>query len=273
MQATTYGSNFSGDTDRGPSKAVWKDLNVLELIADPSKGCYFFDDFMSIPITPATTEGNFGQYAQFSDTGGTVTDGATLGGAISIGSDGDNEGCSIRTLVAPYQLVSTGKDFWFEARVKSSTIADTKHNIFIGLMENTALTATVPITAAGAIADKNLVGFFRPETARTVAGTGGAIMNTCYKADSVTAVNVQTDAITLVADTYIKLGMKFQAKTGLLTFFSNGVACSTTKAVPVSGGTDFPSDTKMGLVFAVLNATASTPGTSTIDWWRVAQLF
>lgn len=264
-------------TDRGPTPAIWGDCPIAQIIDDPGAGLLFFDDFLSIPVTPPTTEGNFGQYAVFSSTGGTITDAGTLGGAISIGSDGDNEGVGIRTLIAPVNIAQNAGALWFEARLKTSTITDAKHNFLIGLMENTALSATVPITAAGAIADVNFVGFQRPESAKAGAGTGGATVNISYKANGVTKVDVATDVTTLVADTYVKLGMKFIPRgdkwgNNVLLFYVNGTYVGR-KAIPSSAGTDFPNDVNLGLVFAVLNATASTPGTTTLDWWRLAQLF
>lgn len=267
----------SGDTRRGPSPIIWARENWLDLLDDPSRGIAFWDDFASFPKTPPTTEGNWGQYAAFSDTGGTMTNGDTatsLGGSVAIGSDGDNEGASFRTLATPFRIDRNQQQFCFECRIKTSTIADTKHNILIGLMEDAALTAISPITAAGAIADVNLVGFRRTE-----AASGGAIMNTVYKANGITAVTLQSVAGGFVADTYTKLGMKYYPrghKSGnnfWLAFFQDGVELATGYQIVTGQGTDFPNDVPMGLFFAVLNATASTPGTSTIDWWRASQQF
>lgn len=263
---------FAGaDTSRKPSDTVWKQCPWDAIFNGKLDGTIFYDDFASYPITPPTTEGNWGQYPAFTDTGGTMAPPSTIGigGELAIGSDGDNEGASLRTF--PWLRISrTYGQFWFEARVKTSTIADTKHGIFLGLLENTALTATVPIAAAGTLADKNLVGFHRLEG-------DGDYFDTVYKADGVTQVTVQADAALLVADTYTKLGMHYTPsgdKDGqwVLSFYQDGTRLTTSKVIPSAAGTDFPNDISLGLVFAVLNATASSPGTSTIDWWRAAAL-
>ena len=266
---------LTGDTTRGPSRSIWGDIEVLDAYDDPGRGCYIWDDFMSIPITPPTTEGNWGNYAAFTSTGGTMADGSTLGGAVAIGSDGDDEGASFRTVVAPFKIARGQQPFAFEARIKTSTIGDTKHNILLGLIENAAFSATVPITAAGAIADKNMVGFRRTE-----AANGGATIDAVYKADGVTAVTQVSGLTTLVADTYVKLGMRYfpqdRGGTGenyVLAFYVNGVRSATYKQIPSAAGTDFPNDVNLGLFMAVLNATGTTPGTSTIDWWRAWQGF
>jgi hypothetical protein len=268
------------NTDSNFSNAIWADCPFFAIQDGELPGAVFYDNFLSFPKTPATTEGNWGQYAQFSSTGGTITAGTGLGGEAVLASDGDDEGASIRTLATPFKIIRTGKKFWFEARVKASTITDTKNGFFLGLMENAALTAIVPIAADGTIADQNLVGFHRLE------GDGDAV-DTIYKANGVTQVTVGADAVTLVADTYVKLGMVFEpevdpmihdpslsnAAKWNLTFYKNGVRLADKKQIPSAAGTDFPNDVGLGLVFAVLNATGTTPGSNTIDWWRAAQLY
>ena len=247
-------------------------------------GFAFFDDFGSFNKTAATTEGNWAAehgYAQFGSATATLVNDSTTtqGGVIKAGSTADNDGFGLRTDSTPYRIDRSVREFWFEARFKTSTIADTKHDIFIGLLEDVALTNIIPITAAGALADQNLVGFFRPETARTVAGTGGAIMNTVYKAAGVTAVTVQSDACALVANTFTKIGMMFRRGTdkdfpgtNMLSFYQDGVRLSSSKNIPVAQATDFPNSVCMGLVFSILDATGSTPGTSSLDWWKAAQV-
>ncbi len=277
----------SASSDRGPS-GFWSDCPVEGIRDGIVNGMLLFQDFLGFKTFSNVNAAE--AYAAelfnvFGDNGAVLSDSDVVGGAITIGSDGDNEGLVVRQSIQPFQIARSLKKFWFEARIKTSTITDAKHNIFLGLMDSTAVTATVPITAAGALADVNLVGFKRPESARSTAGTGGAIMNTVYKANGVTAVTVQNDAVTLVADTFTKLGMVFEPAVDpqgssvgdasgkyLLSFYQDGVRCSTRYQIASADGTDFPNDVRMGFVFAVLNATASTPGTSTIDWVRIAQL-
>lgn len=265
--------NEGTDTSRTPSASIWGRCPWNAIFDGHVDGAIFFDDFLSFPKTPPTTEGNWGQYAMFSSTGGTAANlsATTLGGVLAIGSDDDNEGASLRTLSTPFQISKLLGPVWFECRVKSSTITDTKHGFFVGLMENAVLTATVPIAADGTLADQNFVGFHRLE------GDGDAV-DVVYKANTVTQVSLITDAATLVADTFIKLGFKFEPQgdkdgVGRLSFYVNGARQSTSYAVPDATGTDFPADVAMGPVFAVLNATGTTPGTSSIDWWRCAQQY
>lgn len=264
--------NGAVDTTRGPSPAIWADCPIKDIIENPGIGVFFRDDFTSFPITPPTTEGNWGQYAMFSSTGGTATAGTGQGGELVIGSDGDNEGVSLRTVSTPFKITRGLKKLWFECRIKFSDIADTKNGLFVGLRENAALDATHPIAAAGTLADENFVGFHRLE------GDGDQI-DTVYKANGVTQVTVQADALAsaLVADTYVKLGLIFEpendlAGTNRIVFFNNNLRMTTSYNLASGAGTDFPNDVGLGLVLAMLNATASSPGTNVIDWWQAAQL-
>lgn len=272
------GNLGSAQTGRDWSRGVWHNCPILAIKDGELPGTIFEFDFNTLPKTPPTTEGNFGLFSAFTDTGGFINAG-TAGGWV-FGSDGDNEGASIRSRATPFKIARTTKRFWFEASVKTSTITDTKHGIFCGMIQDVALTATVPLTAAGALADTNLFGFHRLEG-------DGDYFDTVYKADGVTAVTVQSDAALLVADTRIKLGMVYEPEfdstihdpnySGVpkynLKFFANGVPLSSYKQIPSADGTDFPNDVNMGFVFAVLNATASSPGDSTIDRVRIAQLY
>lgn len=270
-------------TENKPSGTVWGKCPWNAIKEGTVKGIALYDDFSSFNITPATTEGNWSAgmgYAQFSGTGGTITapaaSAATKAGVptsgITIGSDDDNEGVGIRTLSVPFMLNRANQRFWFEICLKKSTVADTKFELFTGLMENTALTATVPITTTAAtLADKNLIGFYSTES-------NGDAASTTYKADGVTAVVVGADEVTLVADTFTKLGMKYvpsgdKAGSYVISFYQDGTRLSSTKVIPDSNGTDFPTDVAMGFVIATRNAAGSSPGTATIQWWKAAQLY
>lgn len=250
------------NSGRDPSPAIWADfdqnVNVI-----PGRYVHIFEDFVEFPTIAAGAQAALGNgYAGMASTGGLGAVADEVGGVLTLSSDGDDESANIQLLQKPVQISrSTGK-LWFEARIKTSTIADTKHAFFFGLGDTLTLGATVPLTATGALADENLVGFHRPE------GDGDGI-DFAYKADGVTAVVVKADVAVPVADTYIKLGFVYDPQNYRLTPFVNGVASSTTYTVVAAAGTDFPNDVRMGFVAGVLNATASTPGSSSIDWYRL----
>lgn len=268
MNVTQYkGSQAGGllNTDRTPSPSIWADCPALEIASGVKDGVHIFDDFGNGPLVAAGAEADYAGYRGFASTGGSVADGGEWGGTLVLSSDGDDEGAGLRSGCAPFQIDRGQGKFWFEARVKTSTIADTKHGIFLGLTEAAAITATSPIAAAGTLADINFVGFHRLEG-------DGDYFDTVYRANGQTQDTLQGDAVLLVADTYVKLGMVFDPNTNVLTFYKNGVPLSTTYEIPAADGNPFPNDVRLGLLISVLNATASTPGSAEIDWWRAAQL-
>lgn len=260
-----YSGSSLADTSRGPSPGIWADFPAADIRQGIRDGYEIFDDFLNGPRVAAGAEAVAGLYRGFADTGGLVQDGGEIGGVLDFSSDGDNEGASLRTSTNPFQISRLHGKLWFEARLKTSQVADTKHGIFIGLKEDGAMTAITPITAAGAIADVNIVGFHRLE------GDGDQF-DTIYKANGVTQVTVGADAAVVVADQYIKLGFVYNPKDFTLTFYRNGVKLANVYTVVAAAGTDFPNDVRLGLCMAVLNATASTPGSTKLDWWRCAQL-
>lgn len=256
---------YDSDTRRKFSPGLWGNCPWDGIRSGIVDGIAFEDDFITGPLVAAGAQALYGNYHGFASTGGSGADAGVQFGALTLSSDGDDEGASLAAAIASLQITKAAGDLWFEARVKSSTITDTKHGFFIGLIDAATLSATVPIAADGTLADQNLVGFHRLE------GDGDKL-DTYYKADGVTAVAVKADAVTLVADTYVRVGMRFSHETGKLYFYADGAELPDTKTIPNATGTDFPADAILRPIFAVLNATGTTPGSSTIDWWAWAQL-
>src|SRR5688572_32708848 len=185
--------NFTRDTNRAPSPAIWADCPVLEFLEDPGKGLYHYDDFRALALlaTPTiTTEALYSNgYKAFGSSGGTILPASIQGGSGLVFTEtDDNEGASLATISLPFKIDRGQGKFWFEARLKTNTVADTRYGFFLGLLESATLSATVPIAAAGTLADQNFVGFHRLE------GDGDQI-DTVYKANTVTQVSVQTDVI------------------------------------------------------------------------------
>lgn len=255
-----------GDTSPYPSAGLWHqvdaDLNRL------GRWMHQWTDFCDVVYTetlPTTVDPYLGLRV-FTDTGGTFSEVDVEGGVRRLSSDGDNEGASVARGIHPFKIIQNAGHLIFEARIRTSTITNTKHSIFVGLLEDVAMTNAIPITQDGdVLADQNLVGFHRLET-------DGDTLDTVYTANGITAVTVKADAYTLVADAWTKLAMVFN-RTGsnLLEFYVNGVMLPDTKAIPSAAGTDFPNDVRLGWVAAVQNATGTTPGQTDLDWVRVAQ--
>jgi hypothetical protein len=262
------------DTSRGASNEIWGRFPIDDIqdgVIDGYYRHYEFNEFrLSADVNAAEAYWADG-YNVFGSAGASIARYDDVGGGITVGSDGDNEGLWIRDAAPKYQIGRSNGAFALEASIQTSTITDAKHNLFCGLMDSSAVSATVPITAAGALADVNLVGFWRSE-----AASNGAILQTAYKADGVAAVTVQASAFALTAATWTKIGFMFEpfgdlAGSYALSFYVNGVRMTSSKLIPSASGTDFPNDVRLGFVFGVLNATATTPGTSSIRWVRTCQ--
>jgi len=256
---------YDSETRRRFSPGLWGNCPWDGIRSGIVDGIAFEDDFVQGPLVTAGAQALYGNYHGFADTGGSVADAAAQFGALTFSSDNDNEGASLACAIASLQITQNAGDLWFEARFKTSTIADTKHGIFVGLIDAATLSATVPIAADGTLADEDLVGFWRLE------GDGDK-MDTYYKAGGITAVAVCADAVTLVADTYKRVGVRYSKSEKKLYFYDDGVTLVDTKTIPNATGTDFPADVILRPIFAVLNATSSSPGTSTLDWWAFAQV-
>ena len=261
---------YKGKNDgRGPSPSIWADLP--RDIQDFNVGVYFEDDFVTIPSRLTNTAeaaiGETGQYEGFASDGATVVGASDGGGAVTLtpGNAGD-EAVSLRVGGAPFKINSTSYKFWFEARVKVSLITDDQSGWFIGLRENTAATVVLPILADDTLAvGENLLGFWRN------SADGDALDVVSGPNNSAVPSTVIADAHTLVADTYVKVGMKFDPKDGKLRYFFDGVEHATTTTVTAGTGATQPDDVFLGPIIAGLCESGS-PGTATLDWWRAAQL-
>lgn len=274
--AITALNNLSADTSRKRSPNVWNRFTeqTLQRIKNGDiNGVVMEYDFLTLDVpvlvTPTiTTQAIYGAGLKaFGSAGGTlVSGGGAEGGTLVMTETDDDQGIGIATVALPFKIINTYGDFAFECRLKTNSITDTDHGFVCGLWESQTLSATVPIAAAGTLADANFVGFHRLE------GDGDQI-DTVYKANGVTQVSAADQLHTaLVADTYTKLGMSYDHNDGYFRFFQNNKELATKYALPSAAGTDFPNDVFMGLCVALLCA-SNNDAIVTIDWIRAAQVY
>tara|TARA_X000001388_G_C2213099_1_gene115980 strand:+ start:471 stop:1256 length:786 start_codon:yes stop_codon:yes gene_type:complete len=246
------------DTSASPSPVIWGDCPVNEIIAT-GNGVYMMEDFIEGTLASATT-GNVGVFLDGSCTVGYSNE---VNGAVVLTHDGTADDSNSIFGAPAFQISQTSGNLWFEARVKFNTAAADKAGFFVGLMDATAPSEVIPLTAASAMSDHNMVGFHKPEE-------NSAAFDTSYKANGVTAVEVNSNVGALVADTYVKLGMKFETQSNILSFYIDGAKQTSTKTIPSSAGDDFPNDVALKFVMTQL-AEAAEAHTMTCDWVRVAQ--
>lgn len=255
---------------RGPSPLIWDDTNVLGVMMDPTLGYHYFNDFMAGPVgaNNATdyTGGEDGVIWSTAATAGTVispqTDEPT--GVIRLATDTDNEDAIIACLaggnVAGNFLPS--RTWAFEARISLLNITDSKFNAFIGFAEEALCATTALLTNADAMADKDYFGFQR-------VFTDGDKLDTVYNtaAHGSTPVTIKADAVTIEANTFIKVGAKCDGTT--ITFYANGVALADTIALAATG---FPLDQEMAFYFGIMAGHGDLCSIE-IDWVRIYQEF
>jgi hypothetical protein len=255
---TLVGSG-SVDTTSRPSAAIWHDCPILQITEDPGTGYLIFDDFLEVPkhlTNVANGAAQAGRYSTFLSSTSTISGAAETGGAAFLTSTGDDLAAVLASGGTPFNLASGQKKLWFEARVKVGSVSNTKNNVFIGLFSDTAPTATVPMTALGAMAADKFVGFHRLE------GDGDRF--DLVHGDG-TAATLLADAVTLAANTYVKVGMVFNGSQ--IEFFADGLSVGTLAA----SATNYPDSETLGPMIAILGASGSDTTGVYIDWWRVAQ--
>lgn len=152
---------------------------------------------------------------------------------------------------------------WFECRFATGQITTTS-NTFVGLGEE-GLAAANTVTDAGALADKDLLGFWTLEAASQTLVFG-------YKKAGQTAVEVIAALQTLVADTFYKLGFMFDPLAPAakrLKVFKNGVEQTTYVTAANIAAATFPLEQKMSPLFGIKNNNAAV--NASLDWWAFSQ--
>jgi hypothetical protein len=138
-------------------------------------------------------------------------------------------------------------------------------------VEQWTLATAVPFNAGDAITNAaSFIGFRSKEDLVSSAKTIDTV--TSDRATSFT--NLQATASSFVANTFIKLGMKYNPadSAGCVRFYINGVETSTplTKAALVAM-TNLDANA-LGLIFAGCADSSGTSSVLYMDWWRCAQL-
>jgi hypothetical protein len=240
---------------------------------------FFYDDFKmlskaqpaisGLTVGPLASEG--GGYTYYLDT---ATSTCSIGGVatsldgickITLGATDNHEGwiqagaggnLGLITATNPQRL-------WFEARFAAGQITTTS-NTFVGLGEEN-LAAADTITDAGALADKDLLGFWTLEAASQTVVFG-------YKKAGQTAVSVIAAFHTLVVDTFVKLGFMFDPLAPVdkrIKAYKNGVEQTTYVTAANIAAATFPLEQKMAPLFGIKNNNAAV--NASLDWWAFSQ--
>jgi len=266
-------SNLTASNARGLSPSIWGDFPIEEINAYPGRGFFHYDDFTKpvVIVTPTiTTQAAYGGgYKAFGSAGGTIIQNTSRDGELEFTETDDDQAVSLAWIGLPFKIDRGQGHFCMEARLKTNTATDARHNIFLGLLESSTLAVGVPLADDDLLSDNNYVGFKRH-------GADGDQIDTIYRANGVgsTYVTVKADALStaLAADTYIKLGLKYNPDTYVLSWWVNGLKLADTKTIPEADGTDFPNDVAMGPVLAV-RCVSADDAVVTLDEWAFGQVY
>jgi hypothetical protein len=218
-----------GDSNQ-PSPSIWSDC-PKGLLNDLGLGYFAHEDFLAGAVS-ATTTGiqtiGGGKLTFVGDTD-TVTaqKAAEEGGYLDIETDGDdNDGFALITEPLGKIVRNSGNKFWFEVRLELGAVAD--QGLFLGLVEEAGATQDVlsDNIASNGVIGESLVGFLVDNGDTNAADAvykkdAGTIVNVLNDVTNATAIPL-ADRASLVADTEVKLGLRFDGR-DKLHFYANGV--------------------------------------------------
>lgn len=259
-----------------PSPSIWSDCRG-QLLNDLGLGAYMDANFMGVPTgTVATTvvrpaPGGF----QLECDDDTVLSGALPvdehSGRLDIETDGDdNDAAALHGQIGIGLEINSGKKVWFETRVALGAAAD--QGFFAGLVEEDGLTRDVVADNGTDPVGQSLFGFW-VDSADTGeiqavwkldAGTTQVVLDDITRAAVYTDASGDTAADWPVADTYLKLGLKFDGRE-TLKWFVNGYEVAS---ITVTDGTH-ADNVEMGPIVA-LKTGAGAARSMNISFMRYA---
>lgn len=260
----------TADTTIRPSWAIWGDCPLLDVRNDMSVGTLMEDDFAYYSST-ATTVLNASGLPTF-EGACTITGTTTPGGEVALLCSASNEEGALEAgggVSAPFTISDTAgseKKLWFETRIKKSLITDLD-NMFVGLAAPGSGVADFINDAGTDFADVSLLGFVQFEA-------DGDSFDLVYQNTGQAFATPISGVAVPVADTYIKLGFKYDPSNPTarrITVYVNGVASSTYITGANIAASLFPDGDALTPLVAVKGSDAADK-TVTMEWWRCVQL-
>jgi hypothetical protein len=263
---------------RMPSPKIWADCPVLQFLADPAMGIHYFDDFknsviMALATDTAQIAGDINwRTITETDTAADLALKADDSGVLKIEGDGtDQDVHAITTGNNTAGIINTPKKgerkkFWFEARINVSTITDGDIGVFVGLAQPGEMKDGGGVMAgdASAMADVDYLGF------AVLSGDNDDMTIVYNEATSGTAQS-DTGEITLVADTFVRVGFRLDVDEDKLRVYKDGVDLGDDAAIDITTA-NFPSDTDMDVIISLVEESGGADGDHIeIDWVRFAQ--
>jgi hypothetical protein len=267
----------------GLSPNLWRSMPTELLLNGPDVGAGwgFFDHFLRFGNT-SLYDGHIILATGSGTTVAQIDSEATAPGIVQLTLDGDgaNDEAVFQTGngldVGPF--IMSSYDFVFEARVRFNAyaIVASKASYFIGMATGGAAGAAITdllfTDSGGALYGTNSFVGFQKLYAESTALDGMYQASGQTKVDG--AVNTDLNAIkTLVAATWVKLGLRYQASPRKLTWFVDGdPICSIGKTALDAAA--FPDAVYLQPTIGCKDVAGSSNNiTLDIDWWAAAQSY
>lgn len=273
---------YKGETTRGPSVALWGDVSKLQDDQRAGRCSYMFEDFRGWSTHTVNTNaviqaGQTGGWQVLADAGVLVNpiansialDQGEAGVLVIADADADNDEAYLSPVYPQVKFDATyGYRSFFEARVKVEAVSGIAILAGFALKSDIAA-ALIADDTTGLVATANFVGFQTLDAAASV-------VRTTYQKVSQTQQVIASNAATLVAATWHKLGFLYNPVDGggkAIRFFFDGVELPDYATVAqVSNTTLFPDDISMVPFFGFkIDGTGNLDGF--VDWISWAQYF
>lgn len=205
---------------RGPSPLIWGGAPLLDVILDPTKGIYYWNDFDRYGGMSIADNGSYNDLTYTERTDGLLANMPTIPGGIvkldSIATTAD-QGATMQILGLQIEPL-TGTTIRMEWRC---LVDDDAGQCFLGLCDDSI---TAPVTSSDAITTNDHAGFYRD------AGTGSAGWTVgCGDGGS---VEEEDDACTSTKTVYHKFGLVLEGIGAVAgstcKFYFDGVLVFTT---------------------------------------------
>ena len=249
-----YQAGTAGDP--GPSPLIWDGAPLFEVMLNPEKGYFLFEDF-NANLTVAEIAGTLTQTAG----AGTFTDDPTAAGGVSVLDNAANTANDATNLafLAMQCKPGVGTHIYFEARVQ---VGVDDGGIIIGLMDDGT---TDPVGSGTIVTNTDHAVFFRD------TGTGAAAMGT-QACDGTNVTSSDLSISDVDKDSYEIFGIHIfgngDTAGDYVKFYHEGVLVATVTDAD-GGGDDGVPDAIICPTFSIDNIGDTTQMLARIDWMRV----
>lgn len=245
-----------------PECLLWGNAPVLQCLADPSLGHYFFDDFQN----PASaTASDYHAYASVDDAGtGTNAFQNVAGGVYNVVTAGADNDYHAMTTVNEIFNLGLSKKMWFEARVKLAEATTSESTWWVGLTDTTT-TGGVQANTAGPLADYDGCLWWKtPETALTLN----------FEVSNGATQDTESAIATSVSDTWTRVGFYYDGGDGTTGTITPYYSVDGTSPLAAGPAVTFllASMTASKIVFGVKAGPTAAAETLQVDYIRALQL-